>query len=70
MNKNYAHGPRRCPLCKVCGENINRLFIQCSYVREMWNYVAHVSSIQFIWDSQNLDEDLANWVNNKEFTGI
>jgi len=58
-------GPNRCHLCFQDNENINHLFIHCSFTKSVWERLATIHSFKNCWNGNTLTHCFKSWVEEK-----
>jgi len=64
--KRCFNGPGWCMLCKMEGESITHLFLDCSYTRTTWLEAGTVGGFQCQWRGLNAHEALYSWITNRD----
>jgi hypothetical protein len=58
-------GPNCCHLCFQDNENINHLFIHCSFTKSVWERFAMIHSFKNCWNGNTLNDCFKNSVEEK-----
>ena len=58
-------GPNICCLCSSNEENVNHMFINCSFVKNVRVVLSQHYNIAFPWCAQKLDKNLNSWYKQK-----
>ena len=54
LMKFLGTGPSRCALCKHEEEKICHIFVNCTYIQDIWKCDHSVISIPFIWEGNGI----------------
>jgi ribonuclease HI len=63
-------GPSRCQLCKQETENINHLFIHCSFTKSVWERIKTGQKLKKVWEGNTLSDCFKNWTEDKSVPSI
>jgi len=64
MQRRSWHGPGRCPLCKICDEDIGHMLIRCPFSGSVWKEIEVFTGLRNIWEGQNVKECMNAWCQN------
>ncbi len=57
-------GPSMCPLYKANNEDVDHLFVICSYMVHGSYHASHLQGQHFIWHGIDFNETMKNWIQN------
>lgn len=64
QRKNHI-GPGWCALCKDAFESITHLFIDCRFVKEVWNTLSDLLGKRFSWEWDSLELAWKRWLDDR-----
>jgi ribonuclease HI len=63
-------GPSRCQLCKHNTEDINHLFIQCTFTKLVWERIKTIQKYKKNWEGDTLSDCFNSWTEDKSVSSI
>jgi hypothetical protein len=64
MQRRSWQGRGRCPLCKVCDEDISHILIHYSYFGSIWKKIEVLTNLINMWGGKNVEVDQNAWCQN------
>ena len=70
LRKKYISGPSICSLCMREEENIDHIFIQCQFSRDVWEEIRVGLQTEQLWTEDLVEKNLKMWYEKKELRSI
>ena len=65
LQKKGWQGPDFCPLCKNDVEDIDHLFVQCSFTQTVWDRLSIMLKLNFRWTVTSFNDCFDSWTKDK-----
>jgi hypothetical protein len=65
LQKRGWEGPSLCVLCKRNSENLEHLFIDCSFTKHIWAVLKYLLNLKRTWTGQDIVDCYRQWINDK-----
>jgi hypothetical protein len=66
LNKRGFNGPSRCVLCGISEETMSHLFVECSFIKGIWQSILKELKLVSTWEGGQIVDCLQNWIRKKE----
>ena len=61
LQKRNLQGPGWCILCQADGESNLHMFLQCAYVKFVWDECSKILRVPCVWEGPSIFHALSNW---------
>jgi hypothetical protein len=65
LQKKGWQGPGICPLCRNNNEDIDHLFVHCSFTHTVWAITSFFLNVKKWWTGNTFNDCIASWVMDK-----
>jgi hypothetical protein len=66
LTKRGFEGPSRCVLCGINEENVNHLFVDCRFTKNIWFIIQKELKLESGWEGEQIVDCFENWLKKRE----